>query len=244
MVPIAVCIAEAANTYHVEQARISAIVAEGLKARARPQSRLGLMGIPAQWVPILQLMGISPDQLVDNPCTNVFAGTWILAYTERASSGQAEAAARRKSRHVTISRAVARRRERWLPVVHAVAKATGVPAALIDAVITVESRYQAGAISPAHAIGMMQLLPSTAAMLGGDPWDAGQNILMGARYLGQLARKFNGNIELTLAAYNAGPAAVSRNGYRVPPFRETMNYVSSVMALYYKELAKENEQAA
>jgi soluble lytic murein transglycosylase-like protein len=109
---------------------------------------------------------------------------------------------------------------------------TGVPAALIDAVITVESGYQVRVVSSSKAVGLMQLMPSTAAMLGGDPWDGEQNILMGSRYLAQLARQFNGNLQLTLAAYNAGPAAVTRSGFRIPAFTETRSYVPKVLSLY------------
>jgi soluble lytic murein transglycosylase-like protein len=79
---------------------------------------------------------------------------------------------------------------------------------------------------------MMQLIRSTAAMEGGDPWDPEENILMGARYLGQLSRQFHGDLGLTLAAYNAGPAAVTRNGYKIPPYAETTAYVPKVLSLY------------
>jgi soluble lytic murein transglycosylase-like protein len=81
---------------------------------------------------------------------------------------------------------------------------------------------------------MMQLLKSTAGMFGGNPWDGAQNIMMGTRYLAQLARQFDGDLNLTLAAYNAGPAAVTRSGYKIPPYEETQAYVPSVIALYKK----------
>lgn len=82
------------------------------------------------------------------------------------------------------------------------------------------------AVSPKGAIGLAQLMPSTARMLGVDPWDPVQNIEGGARYLAAQYRRF-GSWRLALAAYNAGPEAVTRHG-GVPPYRETRTYIAQI----------------
>lgn len=107
-----------------------------------------------------------------------------------------------------------------------------IPEALVRAVIRVESNFDPRAISRANAQGLMQLIPATAErMLVSDPFDARQNVLGGTRYLRVLANLFNGNLQLTLAAYNAGEGAVIKyNG--IPPYAETQAYVSKVLEFY------------
>jgi soluble lytic murein transglycosylase-like protein len=103
----------------------------------------------------------------------------------------------------------------------------GVDPALVRAVAWQESRFRADAVSPKGAIGIMQLMPSTAQALGVNAHDPRQNIMGGVAYLSTLLTQFNGDIRLTLAAYNAGPQAVVRYG-GIPPYRETQSYVSSI----------------
>lgn len=99
---------------------------------------------------------------------------------------------------------------------------------LLAAVAWAESRFNPRAVSPRGARGVMQLMPDTAAELGVDPADPIANVRGGARYLRRMLEIFDGDIELALAAYNAGPAAVRRhNG--VPPFPQTRAYVAAVM---------------
>jgi len=98
--------------------------------------------------------------------------------------------------------------------------------AFLDAVARAESGYNPDAVSPAGAIGLMQLMPGTARDLGVDPRDPRQNILGGAAYLRLLLDRFDGDIDKTLAAYNAGPGAVERHA-GVPPYRETRAYVAA-----------------
>ncbi len=104
--------------------------------------------------------------------------------------------------------------------------------ALLRAVIHAESAFHTNAISRAGAEGLMQLMPATQRRFGvNDPFDPGQNIRAGARYLRKLLDMFNGNVRLAAAAYNAGENAVKKyNG--VPPYNETRNYVKRVSILY------------
>ena len=102
---------------------------------------------------------------------------------------------------------------------------------LVMAVAETESGGNQSAVSPAGAIGVMQLMPGTAAALGVDPYDERQNIEGGAKYLHEMLDTFDGDVRKAVAAYNAGPQAV-RNYNGVPPYRETQNYVSKVLDLY------------
>lgn len=113
----------------------------------------------------------------------------------------------------------------------ATAQQYGVDPNLALAVAKQESGYNQNARSSAGAIGVMQLMPSTAAGLGVNPNDQTQNIQGGVKLLSQLLNQYNGNVPYALAAYNAGPGAVAKyNG--VPPYAETQNYVSTIMANY------------
>ncbi len=108
------------------------------------------------------------------------------------------------------------------------------PEAFLRAIMRVESDFNPTVVSRAGAIGLMQLMPRTAASMGvRDPFDPRQNILGGARYLRILANLFQGDLILTVAAYNAGEGAVKR--YRgIPPYAETQRYVRRVLRHYYR----------
>jgi hypothetical protein len=103
---------------------------------------------------------------------------------------------------------------------------------LVAAIVEAESSFNAEAISPVGAVGLMQVMPSTAATFGGgDPWNPAVNVDLGARYLSRLLNRFDGDLELALAAYNAGPGAVDRYD-GMPPYRETRAYVRKVLSRY------------
>ncbi len=121
-----------------------------------------------------------------------------------------------------------------------VAKRYGLPPSLVHAVISAESAYDANAISRAGAVGLMQLMPETAKRYGvvnrRNPVD---NVDGGTRYLRDLLVMFDNNLQLALAAYNAGEGAVKQYGNKVPPYEETRNYVIKVIDFYKQYQEKE-----
>jgi soluble lytic murein transglycosylase-like protein len=124
-----------------------------------------------------------------------------------------------------------RHHETFDPLIRTASRAHGVPAALVKAVIAAESSFDAGAVSPKGAMGLMQLMPGTARDLGvDDAFESDQNVQGGTRYLRELYDRY-GDWLRTLAAYNAGPEAVDRYD-GVPPYTETREYVKRVLSYY------------
>jgi soluble lytic murein transglycosylase-like protein len=130
-------------------------------------------------------------------------------------------------------------RRHYADMITRVAREQKLDPALLHAVVTVESAYNAQAVSPKGATGLMQLMPDTGKRYGvTNLMDPLQNLRAGARYLRDLLAMFNNNLRLVLAAYNAGEGAVIRAGHAIPPFRETRAYVPRVLQHYerYREL--------
>lgn len=129
--------------------------------------------------------------------------------------------------------------EKWSSLIESASKAFGIDSNLIKAVIVKESSGNQNAVSPAGAKGLMQLMDSTAMDLGvTNSFSPVENISGGTKYLAEMLKRFDGNVPLALASYNAGPSAVEK--YKgIPPYRETQDYVRDV--LRYKQLLSDNE---
>ena len=118
------------------------------------------------------------------------------------------------------------------PLIRQNAHRHGIQPELVRAVIQVESGFNPRAVSPKGAMGLMQLMPATAAQFGvRDPFNAAENIRAGVSYLRQLLDRYNDDEQLALAAYNAGPGAVAKYGTKIPPYRETRAYVHKITGI-------------
>lgn len=184
----------------------------------RPVLCLGLLVLPALAQP-------ADAQIFATRDAN---GVLILSDTPIAEGMEVYKVAERA--HVATTRpVVATRASSYDDIIDHHASRHGVRTDLVRAVIQVESAFNRFARSNKGAMGLMQLMPATARELGvSNPYDAEQNIAGGVAYLRSLLDRFNGNEELALAAYNAGPGAVERYGQRIPPYRETRDYVRKI----------------
>ncbi|MBP3821033.1 lytic transglycosylase domain-containing protein [bacterium] len=135
-------------------------------------------------------------------------------------------------RDYSVPQQLSNNKSQILDMVNRVARKNGVDEKLVQAVIKQESGFNPNAKSKAGAMGLMQLMPATAKKLGvKDPYNAAQNVEGGVKYLKSMLNKYNGNVILALAAYNAGPSAVDKYD-GVPPYKETQNYVKNILANY------------
>ena len=133
---------------------------------------------------------------------------------------------------VAVERTAFRRRRAFHELIAEHAGAHGLDPDLVHAVIQVESAFNPRAVSPKGAMGLMQLMPATASEFGvEDPFDPAENIRGGVAYLRRLLDRYGNRVELALAAYNAGPGAVDKYGERIPPYRETQNYVRKIKSV-------------
>ena len=129
-----------------------------------------------------------------------------------------------------------RNRSLYAPLIEAAARRHDLNPQLVHAVVRVESSYRPNAVSRAGAVGLMQLMPETARRFGvRDRRDPDANLEGGSRYLKHLLKLFDGDLELALAAYNAGEGAVLRAGRKIPPYQETIRYVKKVLVLLRAE---------
>ncbi len=156
--------------------------------------------------------GVKFGDLLSKPVTKVNANI----YTAQANSA---------SEKITT-------REQIKNIIFRASKRHGVDEKLVNALVKQESGFNPNAKSKVGAMGLMQLMPATAKGLGvTNPMDPEQNVEGGVKYLKSMLNKYNGNVILALAAYNAGPGAVDKYS-GVPPYKETQNYVKSILANY------------
>lgn len=169
-------------------------------------------------MPVSMVAGVEALEAVTQPASSVEAAP-TAPKTEAAGSNGAESA-----RPAAVDLAPAELAE-------SAARKYALPSAFVASVMRTESGFNAAAISPKGAIGLMQLMPATARELGADPNQPGENADAGTRYLRDLLARYEDRpdqVELALAAYNAGPAAVDRY-HGVPPYRETREYILRVL---------------
>jgi Rod binding domain-containing protein len=146
---------------------------------------------------------------------------------------QTSSKGKKKIPNIKPSRSMEERLGQYQSMIDTAAQTHGVDSTLVKAVIASESAGRADARSSKHAKGLMQLIDSTAQEMGvQNVWNPEENIQGGVKYLKQMLTKFHGNVNLALASYNAGPAAVERhNG--VPPYKETQEYITRVMNYWH-----------
>lgn len=166
------------------------------------------------------LIRSAPSPGFEAPIKLTFAGTGKTFTRARASHPSNGVAAKLK-------------RAEFSPLIEAAAHRYSVDPELLHAVIRAESSYNPSAVSNKGAIGLMQLMPGTAARYGvNDPYDPEENIAGGARYLSDLMDMFGSDVRLAVAAYNAGENNVIKYGHTIPPFAETREYVARVLDYY------------
>jgi len=159
-------------------------------------------------------------------------------YTDAPSHNKYKLIARTKPKHYNIAfKDLKKNKKKYTPLIQEAAIKHGIDPKLVHAVIYAESAYDAKAISSAGAVGLMQLMPATARQYGAqNRKDPKQNIFAGTRYLKYLLGLFNNDLELSVAAYNAGENAVKKYKNQIPPYPETQKYVKQVLRLYKKDL--------
>ena len=157
------------------------------------------------------------------------SGNWVLSDKKKDASAKSYSVATAAATTFRTTKPLSKRAALYSSLIEEHASLNGVSADLVRALIQAESAFNPRAVSPKGAMGLMQLMPGTAAEFGVfDAFNPVQNVRAGVRYLKRLLDSYDGRVELALAAYNAGPGAVKKYGGKIPPYRETMNYVAKI----------------
>lgn len=167
----------------------------------------------------LKMLGYT-DQEIESKMNNLFPGYKILVATN-------------EELEPTIKRSTKQKNFRGF--IREASRITNIPEALISAIIQAETNFDPHAVSKKGAVGLMQLIPGTAKLMAVDnSFDPRKNIIGGAKYLKILLFRFDNDLDLALAAYNAGPETVERAGRQIPNIKETRRYVADVKKFYKK----------
>jgi soluble lytic murein transglycosylase-like protein len=235
------CVIQAAADYSIPA---RALMALKLALVPRREPERGVIGQPAapsaipvnvSWRQALsKSFGISAEAIKTDLCWSARAAAYVLRHEVNLANGDFwEGVGRFPSsapsgRLATTSALAA--------LVHTASLRYGLDPRFVSAIIQVESGFVATARSPKGALGLMQVMPGTAARYGvsspDDLLSPAVNVEVGTRYLRDIQEMFHGDLALTLAAYNAGEGSVVRYGMRVPPYQETQQYVHDVMTVY------------
>lgn len=179
----------------------------------------GQFSLPAQQMPGMEFAAKLQQEMDKNVVSA--AGK---AHTVQSAQGATAVQQAEKSRSDVSDPELAR-------TIHVAAAKYAVDPKLVSAVAEVESGGNQSAVSSAGAVGVMQLMPETAAGLGVNPYDMKSNVEGGTKYLREMLDTFDGDVKKAVAAYNAGPNAVKAYG-GIPPYAETQNYVNNVLDIY------------
>lgn len=201
-----------------------------------------LLGLAA-WLAAARLDSAAPDRPLPAPSAEQVRTDLALSQWLNDSWNSRQAAPSRAALGSDASRSyelfprdldLSRRVPSTVPfgsAIHRAAQRYRVDALLLVAIVEAESGFDARSVSPAGALGLMQIMPDLATEHGGDPFDPSVNLEAGTKYFSTLLERFKGDVELALAAYNAGPTTVHRYG-KIPPYRETQAFVRRVLSIY------------
>jgi hypothetical protein len=210
------------NSYHIPYERLKLTIK---KNKATPKG-IGIIGIPSLWLPILKNAGF-PINKINTDYWNIAAGAWILLKLKEYDHNV-------YINHYSLKYSV-NLFKKYQSIFIAAGNKYHINPALLEGIAVNESGFNPIAVSDRGAEGMMQFIPSTAALYGvRNPFNAAQSIMGAARYVKHLMTEFHGNKSLVIAAYNAGGKAVKDYGYKIPPYPETQKYVPNVLSSYYK----------